>query len=68
MIGIPEATERGVKVKILYDLETDLGGQIDLTSELNPALDGSYTIYKIDFDLASRDTPWYFDIEASRNE
>lgn len=68
MIGIPETTERGVKVKILYDLETDLGGQIDLTSELNPALDGSYTIYKIDFDLASRDTPWYFDIEASRNE
>lgn len=68
MVGIPEATERGVKVKILYDLETDLGGQIDLTSELNPALDGSYTIYKIDFDLASRDTPWYFDIEASRNE
>lgn len=68
MIGIPEATERGVRVKILFDLETDLGGQIDLTSELNPALDGSYTIYKIDFDLASRDTPWYLDVEASRNE
>lgn len=68
MIGIPEATERGVKVRILFDLQTDLGGQIDLTSELNPALDGSYTIFKIDFDLASRDTPWYLDIEASRNE
>ena len=67
MIGIPEATERGVSVRILFDLQTDLGGQIDLTSELNPALDGSYTIYKIDFDLASRDAPWYLDIEASRN-
>lgn len=68
MIGIPETTERGVKVKILYDLETALGGQIDLTSELNPSLDGSYTIYKIDFDLASRAPPWYFDIEATRND
>lgn len=68
MIGIPEATERGVKVKILFDLETDLGGEIELTSELNPALDGNYTIFKIDFDLASRDTAWYLDIEASRNE
>lgn len=67
MIGIPEATERGVSVKILYDLETDLGGRVDLTSELNPALDGSYTIYKLDFDLASRETPWYWEIEASRN-
>jgi hypothetical protein len=68
MIGIPEATERGVKVRTLFDLETDLGGRIDLTSELNPALNGSYTIYKIDFDLASRDTAWYLDLEASRNE
>ena len=68
MIGIPEATERGVSVRILFDLQTDLGGKIDLTSELNPALDGSYTIYKIDFDLASREAPWYLDIEASRNQ
>lgn len=67
MIGIPEATERGVSVRILYDLQTEMGSRIDLTSELNPALDGSYTIYKIDFDLASRDVPWYLDIEASRN-
>lgn len=68
MIGVPEATERGVSVKVLFDLQTDLGGQIDLTSELNPALDGSYTIFKIDYDLASRDTPWYLNIEAERNE
>lgn len=68
MIGIPEATERGVKVRILFDLQTELGGQIDLTSELNPSLNGSYTIYKIDFDLATRDPAWYLDIEASRNQ
>lgn len=68
MIGVPEATERGVSVQILYDLETELGQKIDLTSELNPALNGSYTIYKLDFDLASRDLPWYWNIEATRNE
>lgn len=68
MIGVPEATERGVRVQVLYDLETELGGRLDLTSELNPALDGSYTIYKVDFDLASRAEPWYYTIEASRNE
>lgn len=68
MIGIPEATERGVKVTILFDLETVLGGEMRLKSELNPALDGSYTIYKIDFDLTSRDTSFYLDIEATRND
>lgn len=68
MVGLPEATERGVRVTTLFDLETELGAQMDLESELNPALDGSYTMYKIDFDLTSREEPWYYDIEASRNE
>lgn len=68
MIGIPEATERGVRVQTLFDLSTELGAQMDLTSELNPALDGSYTMFKIDFDLASREEAWYYDIEASRIE
>lgn len=68
MIGIPEVTERGVRVQFLFDLDTNLGGAIDLTSELNPSLNGSYTIYKLDFELASRDTPWYYTAEASRNE
>lgn len=68
MLGIPEATERGVRVTTLFDLQTELGGRMDLTSELNPALDGSYTIFKADFDLASREEAWYYDLEASRNE
>jgi hypothetical protein len=68
MIGIPEATERGVRVRTLFDQETQLGGAITVESELNPALNGSYTIYKLDFDLANRNTEWYYDIEASRND
>lgn len=68
MIGIPEVTERGVKVSFLFDLDTNLGGAIELTSELNPALNGNYTIYKLEFDLATRDNAWYYVAEASRNE
>lgn len=67
MIGIPEVTERGVKVEFLFDLDTVLGGEIKLTSELNPALNGSYTIYKLSFNLTSRDTSFYYTAEASRN-
>jgi len=67
MIGIPEVTERGVKVQFLFDMDTHLGGAIDLKSELNPSLDGKYTIYKLDFELASRDTPFYYTAQASRN-
>lgn len=68
MVGIPEVTERGVKVTFLFDLDTNLGGAIELTSELNPALNGSYTIYALDFELTTRDKPFYYSAEASRNE
>ena len=67
MVGVPECTERGVKVTILFDADTFLGGEIELTSELNPALDGNYTIYKLDFELSSREEAFYYHIEAERN-
>lgn len=66
MIGIPEITEQGVKVKFLLDNQTTLGGSLEITSQLNPAANGTYTIYKLSFDLASRDTPFYFIAEGQR--
>lgn len=67
MIGLPEPTERGVKVMYLYDPTTRIGGQLELESEANPALSGKFTIYKLGFELASRDVPFYTTVEASRN-
>lgn len=66
MIGIPELTEQGIRVRLLLDNETILGGQLNLVSQLNPSLNGSYGIYKLSFDIASRDTPFYWIAECSR--
>lgn len=67
MIGIPEFTEQGIKVKMLFDNQTVLGGGLDVTSKLNPAANGVYTVYKLGFELASRDTPFYYIAEATRS-
>lgn len=66
MIGIPEFTEQGIKVKLLFDNQVVLGGGINITSKLNPAANGLYTVYKLGFELASRDTPFYYIAEATR--
>ena len=66
MIGIPEITEQGVKVKFLLDGETVLGGLINIQSELNPAANGNYIIYKLSFDIANRDEPFYWIAEGKR--
>lgn len=67
MIGIPEFTEQGIKVKMLFDNQTDLGYGLDITSIMNPAANGIYSVYKMQFELASRDTPFYLIAEAVRN-
>ncbi len=67
LIGIPEVTERGIKVRFLLDNRTVLGGALRLESVIYPAVNGEYTIYKLGFQVASRDTPFYWIAEASRN-
>jgi hypothetical protein len=66
MIGVPEFTERGIKVKMLYDNQTKLGSGLEIRSRINPAANGNYTVYKLGFELASRDTPFYLIAEAQR--
>ena len=68
MIGIPEFTEHGVKVKMLYDNQTTLGSGLNITSIMNPAINGLYSVYKLSFELASRDNPWYYIAEAVRTD
>ena len=67
MVGIPELTEHGIKVTFMYDGITKLGGLIQLTSKIYPAVNGRYTIYKLSYELTNRDTPFYTTVEASRN-
>lgn len=66
MIGIPEFTEQGIRVKFLLDNKTILGGAIQIESQLDPATNGTYVIYKLGFEIATRDTPFYYIAEASR--
>jgi hypothetical protein len=66
MVGIPCATEFGVKVKYLLDKQTVLGGALEIKSVMYPAMNGKYVIYKLGFEIASRDTPFYWDAEGIR--
>lgn len=67
MIGIPEFTETGIKVKMLFDNQIVLGGALRVRSRLNPAADGLYTVAKLGFELASRAAPFYYIAEATRS-
>ena len=66
MIGIPEFTDFGVKVTMLFDAKIKVGDQIEIISEVYPATNGRYIIYKLDFDLSNRGEAFYYVAECRR--
>lgn len=66
MIGLPEQTEQGVRVRYLLDPNSRVGGELRIESKANPALSGSYTIFKLGFEVSSHDTAFYTEAEATR--
>lgn len=66
MIGIPEFTEQGIRVKFLLDNTTSVGSGIQVKSAVYPAANGIYVIYKLGFQISSRETPFYYIAEGSR--
>ncbi|BFI62741.1 hypothetical protein KD5_24910 [Yersinia pseudotuberculosis] len=66
MIGVPEVTEEGVKVKYLLDPSSRPGASLTIESDLNPAANGTFVIYKLSYDISNRDTPFYHTAECRR--
>ena len=55
-----------LKVKFLLDNQTTLGSSLEIQSQQYPAANGTYVIYKLGFQIANRDTPFYYIAEAAR--
>lgn len=67
LIGIPEVTAQGVKVKYLLDPQSRPGASLTIESEMNPAANGTFVIFKLNFDISNRDTAWYSTAECRRS-
>lgn len=66
LIGIPEFTEQGLKATFLLDNKTRIGGGLQIQSQIYPAINGNYVIYKLGFNITSREVPFYYIAEAAR--
>lgn len=67
MIGIPEFTEYGIRVRTLADKSIRLGGGMRLTSTMVPVMNADYVITRLDYDLTTRENPFYYDVWANRS-
>ncbi len=60
MVGIPTFTMNGITVTTMINNNVNIGNIITLESKKLPAANGNYIVQKIVFDLASRDTQFYY--------
>lgn len=60
MIGVPQITDLGVSVKLLINEEIKVGYPVTVKSDINPAANGDFFIFKLSFEIASRDTSFYW--------
>jgi hypothetical protein len=68
MVGIPEADESGVNVRVMIDPAIKLGASVTIESKLNQAVNGTYSkIYRMSFEVANRETPFWYDLYVTNN-
>jgi len=58
-VGIPSWTEWGVEFMTMFDPSIRVGQAVNLTSAMNPSINGSYVITELDYDITSRDKAFY---------
>ncbi|ABL96832.1 hypothetical protein BcepF1.101 [Burkholderia phage BcepF1] len=58
-VSTPLWNEYGVSFTTLFDARVKLARGVNLTSLLNDAVNGDYVVYILEYQLTSRDTPFY---------
>ncbi len=61
MVGVPQATQSGVIAQMLISPEINIGQKVSITSDINPAVNGSdYFLSALSFDIANREPPFWY--------
>ncbi len=60
MIGVPQLTASGARVKQLIQNDVLIGSSVKVQSQINPGANGTYWLNKLAFEVSSWDTPFYW--------
>lgn len=68
MVGVPQPTANGAMVKMMIDNSIQVGGEVQVESIINPGVNGNYIVRQLDFELANRDTPFWYSLQCVSKE
>lgn len=65
LVNVPVVNEYGVQLRSLINSEIKIGGSIQVQSQINPAANGIWYVYRLNYDVSTWETPFYWNIYAS---
>lgn len=65
MVGIPQVTSEGVTVRVMINSEILIGGEVTINNTTNQTANGTFKVMKIDYEIATRDRPFWFTLLCS---
>ena len=68
MIGVPEITAQGVRVKTLIQNNLLMFTPVNIVSTANPMANGTFIVNQIQYQIASRNTQFYWILDCVRPE
>jgi len=68
MVGVPQPTVYGANVRMMIDNSVQIGSEVQIESEINPAVNGNYIVQKLDFEVAYRDAPFWYNLQCISKE
>lgn len=60
LVGVPQITDTGISLKFLMSNDVSLYSPVIVTSTANALANGNFFVNKSQFEVASRDTPFYW--------
>lgn len=60
MVGQPQPTASGCLVRVMADNSIEVGGEVQVESVQNPAVNGNYIVMKMDFEISNREEPFWY--------
>lgn len=68
MVGVPQPTASGCIVQVMIDNSIVVGQEVRVESVINPGVNGNYFIRQMDFEVASRDNPFWYTLQCQAKE
>lgn len=65
LVGVPQITEVGLRVRILLINDMVLNAPVKVVSTTNKLANGDFYVYRMQFEIASRDTPFYWVLDLT---